>query len=145
MNSRDAIKFRFAIALVAIPAVVHAVFEGSYVINPGKDHQTFWIGPISTTIPYLFLALLFLAHCDLLKSKPRRSAYCGAIMAWLGMMAFTTFLICQTPGPKMSSTMGIAVGLTPFCYIPFLFVPYTGGTIGGALWTKWKGRSSPDR
>ena len=49
-------------------------------------------------------------------------------MAWLGMMAFTTFVIFQAPGPKHSSTIGIAVALTPFCYIPFLFLSYIVGT-----------------
>jgi hypothetical protein len=56
MVKKDSIKMWFAIVfLVAIPASVHAVFEGAYKIG-----GVFWIGPISTTIPYLFLALLFL-------------------------------------------------------------------------------------
>ncbi|NOY43429.1 MAG: hypothetical protein GXP26_16540 [Planctomycetes bacterium] len=115
--------------LVAIPAVVHGLFEGAYQPD---NLGTFWIGPISTTAPYVFLALLFLAHYP----KSQRSAYCGASMAWLSMMAFTVFLISQTPGPKISSTMGIAVGMTPIIYIPFLVLPYIGGAIVGWLWKK---------
>jgi uncharacterized membrane protein YhaH (DUF805 family) len=103
------------------------------------DHGTYWIGPISTTIPYFFLALLFLAHCFDLKSRSRRSAYCGAVMAWVAMMASTVFIIFHIPG-KMTSTMGLAVAFTPFCYIPFLVVPYIVGAIVGRLWTKWKDR-----
>jgi hypothetical protein len=52
------------------------------------------------------------------------------------MMAFTVFLIFQTPGPKLSSTMGIAAGMTPFFYVPFLFLPYIVGTIAGMFWSR---------
>jgi len=136
MNRSDAIKWWFAtIFLIAIPALVHALCRGAYKVPPDG---TFWIGPISTTIPYVFLTLLFLAHCFDLKSKSRRSAYCGAIMAWIGMMAFTVFIISHTPG-KMTSTMGIAMGLTPFCYIPSLFSFYIAGTIVDLFWSnKWE-------
>jgi hypothetical protein len=135
MNRAEAIKLWFStVFLVAIPVLVHVLFEGAYVVNPDTSHRTFWIGPVSTTTPYLFLAILFLAHCGRLKSKSRRSAYCGAVMAWLGMMGFTIFLVFQTPGPQHSSTMGIAVALTPFCYVPFLFVPYFVGTVVGTCW-----------
>jgi hypothetical protein len=134
MEKRDSIKIWFAIVfLVAIPALIHALFEGAYKIG-----GVYWIGAISTTIPYLFLALLFFEHCVRLKSKSRRSACCGAVMAWLGMMGFTTFLVFQAPGPKYSSTIGIAVGMTPFFYIPFLLLPYIVGTIVGVFWSKWK-------
>ena len=142
MNRRDVIKLWFTIVfLIAIPVLVHALFKGAYQMD---NRGTFWIGPISTTVPYLFLTLLFLAHCALLKTKSRESAYCGAIAAWLGMMAFTVFLFLQTPGPKHSSTMGIAVALTPFCYIPFLFLPYIVGAIVGLFWS-WKTRNQKVR
>ncbi len=138
MNRSDTIKWRFAIVfLIAIPVLVHALYRGAYKVNP-TDHETFWIGPISTTIPYVFLTLLFLAHCFDLKSKSRRSAYCGAIVAWVAMMAFTVFiLVSHTPG-RMTSTMGLAMAFTPVCYIPFLIVPYVVGASIGALWSRWK-------
>jgi len=127
----------FAIVLVAIPAFFHALCKGAYKPD---DLGTFWIGPISTTSPYVFLALLFLAHYP----KSQRSAYCGASMAWLSMMAFTVFLISQAPGPKISSTMGIAVVFTPFVYIPFLVLPYLVGAIVGGLWTWWVKKRSQE-
>jgi hypothetical protein len=139
MNRKDAIKLWFTIVfLLVIPASVHTLFEGAYVVNPDAYRRTFWIGPVSTTVPYLILTVSFLAHCSMLKSHSRRSAYCGAVAAWLGMMAFTIFLIFQNPGPKHSSTMAIAVGLTPFFYIPVLFFSYILGTILDAFWRHWE-------
>lgn len=139
MNGNNATKLWFTLVfLVMIPALVHTFLEGPYVVNPGGNRRVFWIGPVSTTLPYLFLAFMFLAHCTLLRSRSQISAYCGAVAAWLGMMGFTIFLILQTPGPKSSSTMGIAVAMTPFCYIPFLFLPYIAGTMVGAFWSGWK-------
>ncbi|MEN6365630.1 MAG: hypothetical protein ABFC88_02315 [Thermoguttaceae bacterium] len=142
LRTADAIKWRFAIiVLVVIPAVVHTLLVGAYKFEYGG---TFWIGPISTTVPYVFLTLLFLAHCFDLKSRSRRSAYCGAVMAWIGMMAFTIFIVSHTPG-RMTSTMGLAMAFTPVCYIPFLVVPYIVGAIGGRFWTKWKEESLSNR
>ncbi|MCE5303004.1 MAG: hypothetical protein LLF97_07835 [Planctomycetaceae bacterium] len=135
LNKADAIHWQFAIGfLLAVPVLVHALFRGAYKV---PDHGTFWIGPISTSIPYVFLTLLFLAHCVDLGLKPRRSAYCGAVAAWIGMMALTLFIVCHTPG-HMTSTMGLAMAFTPVCYLPFLVVPYFVGTIVGKLWTRWK-------
>ena len=164
-NRRDAIGFWFAIAFVAIPALVHALFEGQYVVNsdgrpvtyefverfnspakgayvanPDVGRRTFWIGPVSSTLPFVFLALLFLAHCGRIKSKSRRSAFCGSVAAWLGMMAFTIFVISHPPSPHLSSTIGIAAALTPFCYIPFLFSSYVVGAIVGAFWSRCEDR-----
>jgi len=127
----------FAIVSVAIPAFFHTLCEGAYKPD---DLRTFWIGPISTTIPYVFLAVLFLAHY----LNSQRSAYCGASMAWLSMMAFTVFVVSQTPGPKISSTMGIAVVLSPFAYIPYLVLPYIVGTIVGELWTWREKKRQPE-
>jgi hypothetical protein len=133
MDKRDVVKWRFTLVfLIVIPALVHALYQGVYKLDNGG---IFWIGPISTTIPFFFLAILFLAHCFNLKSQSRRSAYCGAIMAWVAMMAFTIFIISHPTG-HMTSTMGIAMSLGPFFYIPFLVVPYIIGKIIGEIWTK---------
>jgi hypothetical protein len=133
----------FAILLVAVPALIHALFRGSYVVDPDGYRRTFWIGPISTTIPFVFLALLFLAHCQRYKRSGSvsatfpKSAYWGSAMAWLAMIAFTLFVASQPPGPKVSSTMAIAVVMTPFFYVPLLLFPYAFGTIVGRFWSKW--------
>jgi hypothetical protein len=53
-------------------------------------------------------------------------------------MAFTLFLVFQPPGPKISSTMAIAVILTPICYVPLLMFPYAFGALVGRFWSKWE-------
>ena len=102
--------------------------------------RTFWIQfSVSTTIPYVVLALLFLAHCDLLRSRSRWSAYLGAVAAWLAMMGFSAYLILHaltTPAKIGPTGATLAVALTPFFYVPFLFVPYAVGAIVGAFWNK---------
>lgn len=133
MINQNANVVLFALVAVAIPALIHTVWQGSY--QP-EGLGTFWIGPVSTTIPFVCLSVLFLAHCYDLEPTRRRSAYCGAGLAWICMMALTVLLIFQPPGPKVSSTMGIAVGLTPIIYLPLLAVPYLLGALIGKLWTK---------
>lgn len=134
MDARGPMALLFAfLFLVTVPAIVHASFEGAY--KPEGLGGTFWIGPISTTLPYIFLALVFLAHCHDIGSKSQKRAYVGAIMAWMSMMAFTLYLVSQDPGNELSSTLGIAVGATPFFYIPLLALPYFAGVIAVRLWT----------
>ena len=136
MNEKNSNALLFALVLVAIPALFHAFWKGSY--KP-EGLGIFWIGPISTTAPFVFLALLFLAHSP----KSHKSARLGAGLAWMSMMAFTVFLISQTPGPDVTSTMGIAMVFTPFVYIPFLLLPYLVGAILGWLWTRWEVKKYP--
>jgi hypothetical protein len=169
--SANAIKLLFAaVFLVAIPAMVHALFEGLYVVTsdgrpvsyhyvtlppgsaakgayvagPDQGRRWYWIGPISNTLPFAFLTLLFLAHCGRLKSRSLRSAYCGAVAAWSSMMGFSVYIILHYRSSHLPSTTGIAVMLTPFCYIPFLVLPYIVGAIVGRLWTKWRDKSCPN-
>jgi hypothetical protein len=162
MNRTDHIKLLFIVVGLVIPTLVHSLFAGQYVVtsdgrpvsyelvktppnSPGQEvyvanrdvgRRTFWIGPVSSTLPFIFLVLLFLTHCGRLKSKSRRSAYCGALAAWLSMMGFTIYVVSHTRSMHLSSTIGIAVVLTPFCYIPFLFLPYIAGTIVGIFCNK---------
>jgi hypothetical protein len=132
--------------LVGVPAVVHFLHTGAYVHNTATDHRTFWIGPISTTLPFGLLALLFLAHSragqtDSRTSPFSRSVIFGTLLAWAAMMAFTEFLIHLTPGQQNSSTMGIAIMLTPFLYLPLLVVPYAIGAVAGRVSSRWRVRS----
>ena len=120
--------------LIAVPASVHSSYQGVYTGAKGGENG---IGPICTTIPYLFLVILFLANCFDLKSKSRRTAYCGAVMAWLAMMSVTLSIISHPPSPNLSPD-GMIVALTPLAYIPFLVIPYIVGVITGRIWTKWK-------
>ncbi len=125
-----------AIVLVALPAAVHAMNVGLYVIDSNGNHSTFAIGPISTTLPYVCLALVFLAHSELFRALSFHTAYGGAVLAWMCMMAFTMFIISHPRGPALSSTGGIAVFFTPFFYIPFLVVGYLVGAVSGRLYER---------
>ena len=119
--------------LVSIPACIHASRKGLYKVN---EDQTFYIGPISSTLPFVFLALLFLAHCIDLKNESHKPAYICATISWMAMISFTGFLLSQDYVPPVSSTTGVAILLTPFFYLPFLFVPYFTGLITFRLWKK---------
>ncbi len=121
-----------AIVSVAIPALVHLSWRGFYMLEGSEG--ALWIGPISTTLPFVFLAMLFLAHYFNIKSQSCKPAYCGLILAWPCMMAFTIFIILQTPAPRMTSTMPINMVLTPFFYIPLVVLPYFVGTLTGDFW-----------
>jgi hypothetical protein len=134
MVPRVFIAISFAVLfLISIPACIHAAWKGLYKVN---EDQTFYIGPISSTLPFVFLALLFLAHCIDLKNSSHKPAYICATISWMAMMSFTSFLLSQEYAPPVSSTTGVAVVLTPFFYIPFLFVPYFTGLITFRLWQK---------
>jgi hypothetical protein len=101
-----------------------------------------WDFAVSATIPYLLLMLIFLAHCDRYERKRKKAslpsfphAACwGAAAAWGAMLWYSVQLIESFSGlQRLSSTMGIAVVLTPFIYMPFLVLPYVlGSLVGGA-------------
>jgi FtsH-binding integral membrane protein len=140
MSKRNSIKYCFAIFfLFGVPALAHFL-AGEYYVSHSSDRLTkgFWAQyPISLTIPFLVLAILFLVHCALLKAKSQRSAYSGAIAAWLVMMGVTVYLIAIVPTKIGPTGAALTTGLTPFFYIPFLVVPYLFGALGGGiLWNR---------
>ncbi len=122
MSRQESSVLPFSLSLVAIPAFVHMFRAGLY--KSDIFGGTFGVGPVSTTIPYVCLAVLFVAHCFDLGSRPRRQAYVTASIAWLCMMAFTVFLVSQSRVQGITSTSGMAMIMTPFFFIPFLLVPY---------------------
>ena len=130
------IQLLFAAFLVGVPFWIPYPPRGSYVAA-GRKLGTLWIFPVSSTLPFVFLALVFLAHCER-RTRSRssathanslRPAYLGASLAWAAMIAFTIWIAFQNPGPRGSSTLGIAVALTPFMYVPFLVFPYFLGAL----------------
>jgi len=142
VNDRTSNALLFTLVQVVIPAFVSVYCRGIYV---SKDLGAFWIGPYSTSIPYAVLALIFLVHRfgfnslvdrSGFTSESHRGAYCGASMAWLSMMTFTVFIICQTYQPRSSAFVGIVMVRTFYWYIPLLVLPYIIGAIVGKLWTK---------
>ncbi len=117
----------FALVTLVAATIVHNIFRGPYFVNYAVGSRlTFWVGPISSTIPFVLLACIFLTHRVI--SHVRRStpfsSYTGMTIAWCAMMAFTIFLVGQEPGDKLSSTMALAIGLTPFFYLPIMCIAY---------------------
>ncbi len=128
VDEKNSKSILFALAMVIIPALFHF---GRGIQNDGG---AFWPEIISTSGPYVFLALLFLAHFQ----KSQRSAYCGAITAWLIMVGCTVYLIFLTPSPKGESMLAIVVVL-PIVSIPYLILPsFISGATAGRVWAKWE-------
>ncbi len=149
MNTATKRKWGFTAALVGVPAVANTLHAGSYLVDP---YGTFWIGPIGTTLPFVFLALLFWAHCGRSERSKRVksgavfpcSATMGAGAAWLAMQGFTQFLLSHPAGPQVSSTQAIAVVLTPLCYLPLLVVGYITGILTNRVRGAWSQRAIND-
>jgi hypothetical protein len=136
-------KFWICVVLVGIPAVAHAANLTRFV-GPSGDVLIRSGMAISATIPYVFLMLVFLAHCDRYERKAARlglsafprSACWGASAAWIAMIWHSIHLIdIASPLQRLSSSMGIAVMLTPLFYLPYLVFPYLAGGIAAGLWT----------
>jgi hypothetical protein len=129
---------------VGIPATAHAVNLSRFVDALGREVRL-WDLAVSATIPYVFLMLLFLAHCERYERKRVKAALpafphaaCwGVAAAWGAMLWYSVQLIESMAAPqRLSSTMGIAVFLTPFIYMPFLAVPYAAGVLAGSVYSR---------
>jgi hypothetical protein len=141
MSKRNSIKYCFAIFfLFGVPALFHFL-AGEYYVSRSSDRLTkgFWAQyPISLTIPFLVLAILFLVHCAILKAKSQRSAYSGAIAAWLLMMLISCHLTFVDPFRFAVGPTGaiLTVALTPFAHLSLIIFPYFLGAVGGFAWDK---------
>ncbi len=139
MEHRTRNLYLFAILfLLGVPGLVHRTFG---IINSQHSEgiaKNFWTQfPISLTVPYLVLALLFLLHSAFLKDESLKISYCGAIAAWSCMMFLSISLIFRIDSTKIGPTGAtITVVLTPIRYIPFLVLPYFFASIGGMVWNR---------
>ena len=137
-------KFWICVVLVGIPGMAHAVNLSRFV-GPLGQETIRWESPISATIPYVLLMLIFLAHCERYERKRTKTtmpvfphAACwGAAAAWAAMLWYSVQLIEELATPsRLSSTMGIGVMLSPFIYMPFLVVPYAAGAVAGSAYSR---------
>lgn len=95
-------------------------YSGAYVRVTLSDRYTYWIGPVSTTIPFAFWALVTLSVAARGRKWPghlRATSY-GYMAGWLAMTAFSLWIVSLPRGPESSSTMAIAVMLTPILFVP---------------------------
>jgi len=136
---KNSCMYLVAVLVIAIPAVLHALWEGLY------EHELLGpllIVPTSTTLPYVCLALLFLLHCSVLESRSRRTAYCAVGLAWLSMVVYTTVVVFQSPMPTITSPVPLAWHTTSLNHFRFAALPYIVGTTVGWLWSIVKERKS---
>ena len=138
MQHRTRNLFLYAILfLLGVPALIHGTFGVFNYEHSERMNRVLWTQyPISLTVPYLVLALLFLFHCAVQKGRPLKTAYCGALAAWLCMMVFSIYLLVTVPSEIGPTGGALTVALTPFLYIPFLFLPYFFGSVGSMGWNE---------
>lgn len=142
---RDRIELLFPlVGCLFIPFVVNLVFRGSYVLPAANGGRYIWVGPIGSTLPFVALAVIFAVHVCSSRSIPPFPAYLGGLMAWMGLAGYTVHVISQPSGPSSSSTMAVAVLISPFLYLPYLVVPYAIGAMIGSGIRCAPRPSSPD-
>lgn len=111
---------------------------GAHVYNPGN--RVYWIDPITSTLPYIGLLLITLRSISQSK-KYNQSIFlpiAGYVGAWLSMVCFTFWLIFLEPGPRHSSTMGIAIMFTPLFFVAAALPGYMVGLLLGNLTSKFR-------
>ncbi|MES2788844.1 MAG: hypothetical protein V4719_04420 [Planctomycetota bacterium] len=103
-----------------VSVVLFFCYSGAYVRVTFSDHYTYWIGPVSTTIPFAFWALVTLGVAAMGRKWPghlRATSY-GYVIGWLAMTALALWIVSLPKGPESSSTMAIAIMLTPMLFAP---------------------------
>lgn len=140
----EAIKMHEArpwLALFLVPSLLtslllHQIFSGAYVQATPADSYTYFIGPISTTIPFAFWALVTFLVAMFRRRPSHVAAMIGGYLAgWIGMTAFTFWIVSLPQTFSHSSTMSIAIVMTAIMYaaiFPVLF-PF-GYLIAIVLW-----------
>ena len=126
-TSRRTLALVMAGSLLA-SAGLYCSFSGAYVRSMPDDRCTYWIG-LSTTIPFAFWALVTLFVASMRREKPDHlhATTCGYAAGWMAMTAFSMWIVSFPRGPESTSTMGIAVVLTPFLFLPIFPVLFLVG------------------
>jgi hypothetical protein len=57
------------------------------------------------------------------------------VVSWVAMMSFTIWILLLEHGPEQSSTMSLAIVLTPPIYFVLLVVAWPVGYLGGQIVT----------
>ncbi len=124
-------KARATLALILgvsllVSVLLHQIYSGAYVRSTPTDKYTYFIGVVSTTIPFVFWALVTFSLSLVRRGRPNHNVamICDYLAGWTGMTAFTFWIVSWPQTFGHSSTMAIAVGLTVFLYaaiFPVLF------------------------
>jgi len=124
-NARSWLALILAVSLLA-SLLMHQIYSGAYVRSTRADNYTYFIGVVSITIPFAFWALVTFSVSLIRRGRSNHSAamICGYLAGWIGMTAFTFWIVSWPQTFGHSSAMAIAVVLTPFLYaaiFPILF------------------------
>ena len=124
-NARSWLAFILGVSLL-ISLLQHQMFSGAYIQSTSAEKYTYFIGVVSTTIPFAFWALVTFAVSLIRRghSNHLTGMICGYLAGWTGMTLFTFWIVSWPQTLGHSSTIAIAVGLTPFLYaaiFPVLF------------------------
>ncbi len=111
---------------IVVSLIQHQGYSGAYARSSPAEKLTFVIGPASTTLPLAFWALVSFSVAWIRRGHPNHIAGMigGYLAGWLGMTAFTFWIVTWPRTYGHSSTMAIAIGLTAFIYaaiFPILF------------------------
>jgi len=106
--------------------LLHQIYSGAYVRSTRAENYTYFVGVVSTTIPFAFWALVTFTVSLIRRGRPNHSAsmICGYLAGWIGITAFTFWIVSWPQTFGHSSTMAIAIVLTAFLYaaiFPILF------------------------
>lgn len=124
---------------ILVALIINLGATGSHVYNPGN--RVFWIDPFTTTLPYVALLVITLRYL----SKHEKNnlgivqPVCAYIGSWISMVIFTFWLISLEPGPRHSSTMGIAILFTPMFFLASAIPGYMVGWVFGSFMNSEKG------
>ena len=117
MKTAQVVLFVILPMSLLISAILHISYSGAYVYITPSDRSTYWIGPVSTSIPFVFWAIVTICVALMNQSQPRQmiATIVGYSTGWIAMTAFDLWIVSLPRAPN-SSTMGIAIGLTPFVF-----------------------------
>lgn len=113
---------------IVVSLLLHQIYSGTYARSTQADTFAYFIGPVSTTIPFAFWALITFLVSLIRRGQPNHAAavICGYLAGWIGMTAFTFWIVSwpQLFGRSSAVGMSIALALTPLLYaaiFPLLF------------------------
>lgn len=117
--------------------LLHQVYSGAYIRSTPTGDYMYFIGVVSTTIPFVFWALVTFAVSLIRRGWANHSVEMigGYLAGWIGMTAFTFWIVSWPHTIEHSSTMAIAVVLTAVMYAAIFPVLFPFGYLTAmALW-----------
>lgn len=118
-----------------VSVLMHQVFAGAYVRATPADNYTYFIGVVSTTIPFAFWALVTFSVSLIRRGRADHGAamICGYLAGWVGMTCFTFWIVSWPKTFQPSSNMAITVLFTAFLYAAIFPVLFLSGYVSARI------------